>query len=329
MSKRITNAQICREALEEFPSHPIQAIARAVYKRHRARFKDVEAVRWCLRAVTPGSMPARRLKKAGPQRRPVEEVTIPPLPVSRSKPWEPFKLRGKRILILSDIHVPFHDTPALECALAHGDAYKPDVILINGDLCDFYAISKYETNPERRNLAGEVYAIREFLSHLRARFPNARIILKLGNHDERWWSYVWRKAPELLGLDVAEFAMLIHAKEHRIEIVGEQRIIRCGHLDILHGHELPKGMINPVNPARGVFLRTVEITIIGHRHQTSEHTETTMRDRLITTWSTGCLCELHPEYARVNKWNHGFATVDMNGDDFNLRNYRIRNGKIL
>jgi hypothetical protein len=52
---------------------------------------------------------------------------------------------------------------------------------------------------------------------------------------------------------------------------------------------------------------------------------------MITTWSLGCMCELHPPYMPLNKWNHGFAIVDLddNGTDFEVRNKRILKGKVL
>jgi hypothetical protein len=31
----------------------------------------------------------------------------------------------------------------------------------------------------------------------------------------------------------------------------------------------------------------------------------------------------------LNKWNHGFAMVDIDGEDFEFRNKRIFQGKIL
>ena len=51
---------------------------------------------------------------------------------------------------------------------------------------------------------------------------------------------------------------------------------------------------------------------------------------MITTWSTGCLCDLTPEYARLNRWNHGAAHVEIsNGGDFHVTNFRIREGQLL
>jgi hypothetical protein len=41
------------------------------------------------------------------------------------------------------------------------------------------------------------------------------------------------------------------------------------------------------------------------------------------------LSELHPAYLPINKWNHGFAVVDIHGEDFDVQNKRIWNGKVL
>jgi len=50
---------------------------------------------------------------------------------------------------------------------------------------------------------------------------------------------------------------------------------------------------------------------------------------MYTTFASGCLCELQPAYMPHNQWNHGFAFVEVDGDDFHLRNLRIHNGKVL
>lgn len=329
---RISNVALARELLEQFPRHSQNAIARMLLKKHPLRFDSMDnarrAVRHCLPHVKSHS-DVKKVSSYAPKPKDIDTPTPPPIPESLSKPWLPYRLKGKRILILSDVHMPYHDQAALDAALAHGDTFQPDVVLLNGDIADFYTISRYERNPESRPFSDEIKAVRQFLAHLRARYPDARIVYKMGNHEERWWSFIWRKAPELLGIDLADFSELVYARQNKIEIIGEQRIIQIGLLSVLHGHELPKGLTNPVNPARGAFLRTIDIVLIGHHHRTSENTETSMLDRTITTWSTGCLCTLHPEYMRINKHNHGFATVESDGRDFTVRNMRIRKGRIL
>lgn len=331
MNKSIGAAQreVIADLLRKYPDHSHRTLARAAFKTWPELFISHNSAYCAVRSFC-GSR-GNRSRKGRPLEKRRAESHIPPLPGSRAESWEPFQLDGaKRILILSDVHIPFHDTPALKAALKFGDGFNPDCVLLNGDTADFFSISRYDSDPRKRDLPGEIKAVRQFLSHVRARFPKARLVFKLGNHDERWLHFLWRKAPELLGLDVTGFDSVIDAGKVGAEIVGDQRIIEVGKLSILHGHELPKGMTNPVNPARGVFLRAIDIALIGHQHRTSEHTETTMTGRTITCWSTGCLCELHPEYARINRWNHGFAAVEVSrGQHFQVRNLRIRSGAIL
>jgi hypothetical protein len=128
-----------------------------------------------------------------------------------------------------------------------------------------------------------------------------------------------------------EFENIIKARARGIEIIGDKRPMKLNNLWGIHGHEYIGGISAPVNPARGLFLKAKVSTFQGHNHQTSEHTEPTLTGKMVTTWSLGCLSELHPAYMPLNKWNHGFAEVDLdaNGEDFEFRNKRIFKGKIV
>lgn len=327
MKKDTPGREVVADIMRRYPTHSHMAIARAAFATWPEVFPTLDAARSVVRVMV-GSKGANS-RKSNPDRPMRDGNYRTPLPASKAVAWVPFELDAKRILVLSDVHVPFHDMRAIKAALAFGDSFRPDCVLLNGDTADFYAASRYDTDPRKRDFVGEVKSVRQFLAHVRDRFPRARIVYKLGNHDERWLAYLWRKAPELLGLDVTGYEAILETDKHGVEIVGDKRVVAVGLLNILHGHELPRGMASPVNPARGAFLRTGSIAMIGHHHQTSEHTETTLDGRTVTCWSTGCLSELHPDYARVNRWNHGFATVEVRGDQFTVSNKRIRNGKIL
>lgn len=328
MKDRTSTAEICRRILAEFPDHSKRALGRLVYSRFPARFATVEAAYWAIRSVCPGF--PKQSTKSEVARRPASQVGRPPLPASLAEPWEPFRIGAGRLLVLSDVHVPYHDPAALEAALAHGDGFRPTVVLLNGDAVDFHAISRFASNPEDRDFAGEVAAIRALLAHLRSRYPSARIVYKLGNHEERWWTYLWGKAPELLGCSFATIETVFDAAKYRVEVVQDGRIVMAGKLPILHGHEWRGGISTPVNPARGAFLKAISCVMQGHLHRSSEHSETTLECRLISTWSTGCLCDLRPAYARINRWNHGFATIDVdNGGEYTVANRRILDGRVL
>jgi hypothetical protein len=112
--------------------------------------------------------------------------------------------------------------------------------------------------------------------------------------------------------------------KHDIVLVEDKRPVMLGKLPVLHGHELPSGMAAPVNVARGVFMKTGSTGLVGHSHRTSNHAESDMWHKETGCWSTGCLCDLRPEYARINKWNWGFAMVAIHkGGAFDVHNYRV------
>ncbi len=122
----------------------------------------------------------------------------------------------------------------------------------------------------------------------------------------------------------------LHLGRHGIELVKDQRPIMAAKLPILHGHEKGKGISAPVNQARGAFLRLHHTVLEGHGHRTSGHCEPDMFGAEVFCWSTGCLCDLRPEYARINKWNWGFAIATIHADgSFDVANQRITaDGKV-
>ena len=56
--------------------------------------------------------------------------------------------------------------------------------------------------------------------------------------------------------------------------------------------------------------------------------EKTADDKYIHSWTLGCLCDMTPDYMPINQWNHGFAVLELKGNDFTVNNLRIVNGEI-
>lgn len=254
----------------------------------------------------------------------------PQMPPSVAEEWEPYKLEASRIGSLSDIHIPYHCEVALSSAVAECKKRNADAILLNGDALDFYSISRWQKDPRKRNFKQEIESAKQFFEWLRHEFPKARIVFKVGNHEERWNAYLWNHAPEICDLPQVQLAEILELQNQGIELVDEERPVMCGKLPCFHGHELPKGLTNPVNMARGAFLRLCDTVLVGHGHRSSTHTEPNWEHNETTTWSQGCLCNMSPKHARINKWNHGFAFVEVASDgDFDLSNYRINSdGKV-
>lgn len=322
-----------------WPHLPTNTLARKLYAAHSHLWPNFEACRTNIRNRR-GNNGQKQRDALNPRHfRPNQSTGFQwRFPASQAEPWTPFKLDAERTLVLSDIHIPFHDTRAVQSVVRDASRWRPDCILINGDLCDFFSISRFDKNPAVSRLKREVDLTRQFLGWLRQKFRHARIIYKFGNHDEWFSRYIWRKAPELWELNQLHLENLLQMPDTRagtpgvsgIEFLVNQERIAAGHLDILHGHELGKASIAPpVNPARGAFLKTVECTLVGHLHRTSNHSERTSRGKNVSCWSTGCLCGLWPDYAKVNKWDQSAARVDLKGMDFRVKPIRLIDGKVV
>lgn len=314
-------------AVASSPDVPSKTLARILWKKHGSLFPSLNAAYSAIRARR-GTMGKthRALQKVEWKHGKAGTVHLPPSLAARHTPAS---VNGN-VLVLADVHLPYHDMEALEAALNYADDAEITSILLGGDFADFFSISRFMTSPDSRDLVTEMEAVDMALKHLRKRFPKARIVWKLGNHEERLSHYLWQKAPELYGMACVTIEAITNCEKHRVEIVDNRRSVKLGKLTFLHGHELEQGAASPVNPARGLFLRALDSYCMGHRHRTSEHVEKTANGRFITCWSIGCLCDLTPQYAVVNKWNHGFAVIEVGaGGTFRVHNKRIHHGKVL
>jgi predicted phosphodiesterase len=319
-----TKVDLCNDYREKYGwEMPTLKLARIVYNGNQLLFKDVEAARDCLRAIEGKKKGGSKVIKEIPNR-PLNPYN---LPSSDETIYEPFKIDAKKLLVLSDIHIPYHSIDAITIAFDWAKKQKPDAVLLNGDTLDFFGLSRYAKDPKKRSISSELESFKDFINIIKQTF-DAKIYFKIGNHEERYEHFLWMKAGEIMGVDEFEIANILKARAEGIEVIGDKRIMKAGGLNIIHGHEYP-GAFSPVNIARGLFTKGKVSAMQGHNHQTSEHTETDMNGNIITTWSIACLSELHPLYLPLNKWNHGFAFVEIDGDEFQVQNKRIYKGKVL
>ena len=330
---KVTGKSLAAAMCRKFPNTPNTTLGKKLYKEHVARFPTLNAACCAIRRVRGNQGEEHRNRKQST----VKDVArpngkagyIPACPPSAAEPWLPVELDAPcRVLSLSDIHIPYHHQQALEAAVEWGRKFKPDVLLLNGDIIDFHRISRWEQRPEKRDTKFEIDQCKELLRWLRHKFPKARFIFKLGNHDERLDKYVYLKAPELWNLEAIQLHNILDFEKYSIERVDSQPIL-AGFLPILHGHETGKTMTSPVNAARGLYLRVRHTALQGHLHQSSNHGDTDLWHSETSCWSQGCLCDLTPEFLRVNRWNHGFAAIEVAKDrQFDLHNMKIINNKV-
>lgn len=321
--------EIVRESVRRFQHLPNLTIAKHILNTRGSLFdNDIEKIRTIVRRVR-GRQGDRLRDKTADKSLYLPDDKKLVMPKTWRRIRTPYKLHEGLWLVLSDIHVPFHEEKPLEAAIQAGQAEKVTGIFLNGDIWDCASVSYWPT--AHRDFNGEIEQIIDFLDFLRQQFPNAEIVYKPGNHEYRLPRLFVSKAPELVETPYAAMETVLGFEERDIEFLDYHQLVYAGLLPILHGHEV-SSITRAVNPARGLFLKAKSWAACSHCHTTSEHTSRNIQGTLLTTWSFGCLCDLSPDYNPFcNDWNWGFAfiNIEKNGA-FEVVNKRILpNGKVV
>lgn len=150
---------IIKELLTEFPEANSKTLARIAYRDNKEVFMDVESARGIVRYHRGAKGDESREKLLDETHvREVQEPGDPfgelPEPVKLSD-TEPIPVEGDKILIMSDLHVPYHDLDAIKTALDYGEEQNIDSIIFNGDLTDFFEVSSFI--PSLRTRASATY----------------------------------------------------------------------------------------------------------------------------------------------------------------------------
>jgi predicted phosphodiesterase len=95
---------------------------------------------------------------------------------------------NKSVLVISDLHIPYHHKDAFSFLRALKDKYKPDMVVNIGDELDHHAISMHEHNPDLMSAGDELRNARHYIKQLEEIFPRMTIVHS--NHS----SLVYRRA---------------------------------------------------------------------------------------------------------------------------------------
>lgn len=94
----------------------------------------------------------------------------------------------KRILVISDLHIPYHHKDAFKFLKAIKKEFKPDTIINIGDSIDFHNINLHQSSPDLPNAGDELKITREYIKELESIFP---VVTEVdSNHS----SLVYRRA---------------------------------------------------------------------------------------------------------------------------------------
>jgi len=94
----------------------------------------------------------------------------------------------KRILVISDLHIPYHHKDSFAFLREIKKLYKPDFVVNIGDLLDFHAISMHDHNPDLYSAGDELKQSRIYIKELETIFPEVTEV------DSNHSSLVFRRA---------------------------------------------------------------------------------------------------------------------------------------
>lgn len=318
-----TAGEVALKAAKDNPGLPSRTLARQLRREHPKLYRNIDAARNYVRTARGNHGKAKRRyssdRSAFRPNGAAGEIVLPP-GLTQCKP--PLKIKGPfKALVMGDLHIPYHDVRAIKAALITAEKQQCDTLYLNGDTIDFYSISRWEKDPRQRNLKREVMTTRAVLESLGKYYD--RKYFKRGNHDDRWDAYLWSRAEDMADFEEFELGAVLRLEDSGYIEIRSKQWAELGKLSILHGHEVQGGY--SVNPARGLWNKLTSTAACNHHHQSSHHSDNhAMTKTMVSTWSLGCMCDLHPAFAPLNKWNLGFGIceVDAKGG-FNFNNYKI------
>ncbi len=181
-------------------------------------------------------------------------------------------------IVLPDLHLPFHDKKLLECwlqRLSGGPEKKVkgalvrvrpwDGVDIIGDFVDCYTLSRFDSNPQRKdNFQQEIDEGHKLLEYIRQSVPEADIRYSEGNHEDRLRKLLWGKAPALAHLRNLTIPDIMGLSTVGVKWHSTQDPYRIGDLWYSHGDLLRKHAGQSARAKSEAFNGPV---MIGHCHR--------------------------------------------------------------
>lgn len=238
-------------------------------------------------------------------------------------------IKYERVVVCSDLHVPYHDEECLSAFLSFCKFFKPHKVFINGDLIDFYAISRFTKDPKRElELQEEIDESVSVLKQIRKVNPNADIHFIKGNHCARLQKYLWSEAKALSGLRSLTVPGLLQLGTLKIKYYENGRMDYHGLL-IKHGSVIRKFS---GYTAKAEVEKNGKSGISGHTHRLGLYFQNNAGQEIV--WAEGgCMCKLDAEYleGEVPNWQQGWLVGHFknNSPRYNLTLIPFIHGKAM
>lgn len=197
---------------------------------------------------------------------------------------------NERVLVISDLQVPYEHKDALEFMVAVSEAIQPTRVINIGDEVDQHAIGRFDPDPDAASAGDELRIAKRHLAKWYDAFPVVDCVMS--NHTRRIYKKAFHAGiPEAYLRPVNEW---LDAPDtwtwypREVEIDG----VRYEHGDAQGG----------MYAARNLAIRNRQSTVIGHHHSGGGVHYIANDSELIFGLNTGCLIDVNArafEYGRM------------------------------
>lgn len=215
-----------------------------------------------------------------------------------------------KILIVGDLHMPYHNKRALRRIYEAIEKEKPTHVIQIGDLYDQYSFSRFS----KKNITTSTKEVKRAREHgikfwetVRSRVPNAQCFQILGNHDVRLSKRIAEKVPEAYELVKEKLDELYTFKKVRT-IYDERVELKIHGVTFMHGYRSRLGDHMRFNGAN---------TVVGHSH-TGGAVYEQRNGRIIWELNAGYVADEKSEPLKyrpqsTSRWTLGYGLITWKG----------------
>lgn len=221
----------------------------------------------------------------------------------------------EKFLFMTDLHwgyerraghkVPLHDQKALNIALQFAKDFKPDHIILGGDMLDAGCVSHHNHGKpgatEGLKLLADAKELQKALIRPVEALKPKSLTYIVGNHED-WLNDLIDQLPALEGIIGVRSTLGLSDKW---KVVPNGEAHRLGKLVFVHGDQV-KGGEHCAKWATVAFEKNVRF---GHMHTAQIYSKVSaIADHGHTGIAVPCLCRKGPKYGggSPNRWQQGF-----------------------
>lgn len=241
----------------------------------------------------------------------------------------------KRIVILSDLQIPYQDDKAVSAVLEFVRDYKPDELWCVGDELDAPEPSRWN-----KGMAGEyadtlqdgIDQTREIMASFKKALGNKPFIIQRSNHTDRIDTYMRKYAPAFSSLDSLKIEKLLGYDDLGITYLHKMKELIPGWV-MGHGDE---GALNrvPGGTAMGLAKKLGRSFVCGHTHRLGLQHETSGlygKTKTLFGLEVGHMMDMKQAHYLSSgaNWQQGFGILVQQGNKVAPYTVPIINGEIL